>query len=273
MDRSLVRYYRTAENYRRYLVSDPARPAELERFFHAHRRYFGRSVLDLGCGGGVLESIVARTGRRYVGVDLHPDMLRAARAAARARGSTARFLRGDIARFRVEGRFDTLTLLGNALGHLSAVEMVEMLRLRAGNVHRGSTFLLDYRDVVGMFWRGSWNRGAFVQRHKRGTIVSQTRSVDLEGGRIHIQARPTSGRWSVEFTQSIWSAFVLEALMTAHGWKLVRRTPGRSVPDGRPEPDRWEDVYRFVARPDRPVSRGSAPSIGNRRAVRAVRGG
>lgn len=247
MDRSLVRYYRTAENYRRYLVSDPNRYAELTRFFHAHRRYVGRSVLDLGCGGGVLESIVAPSGRRYVGVDVHPDMLRAARAAARARGSTARFLRGDITRLRVRGRFDTLALLGNALGHLSVGEMVELLRLRAANVHAGSTFLLDYRDVVGMFWRGSWTRGPFVQRHKRGTIVSRTRSVDLEEGRIHIRARPASGRWSVEFTQSIWSAYVLEALMRAHGWKLVHRTPGRSVPDGRPEPDRWEEVYRFVA--------------------------
>jgi SAM-dependent methyltransferase len=245
MDPKLIRFYRTAENYRRYLVSDPERAAELGRIFRTYRRLIGRSVLDLACGGGVLAELVESSGRRYFGVDGNPDMIREARAAARARGSAAKFQLGDAARAPVRGRFATLTLLGNALGHFSPREMEELLRRRSVNVRPGSTFVVDYRDVVGMFWRGTWSRGRFVQRHKRGTIVSRTRSVDFGQGQIHIRSRPPSGRWSVEFTQAIWSPFVLETLMLAHGWRLVRRAPGRSVPGGRPKLDRWEDVYRL----------------------------
>jgi SAM-dependent methyltransferase len=244
MDRRLVKYYRTAENYRRYLVEDAERLAALSQFFHRYWRYFGRSVLDLGCGGGVLGAVLRATRRQYLGVDANPDMIREARRAAGASGPRHRFLRGNIVQARIRGRFDTVTLLGNALGHLSILEMDELLRQRKSNVHRGSTFLTGYRDVVGMFWRGTWSRRPYVQTHKRGTVVSRTRSVNLQEGLIHIRARPGSGGWTVDFTHSIWSPFILEGMMRSHGWKLLKRDPGYA-PNGKVEPDQWVDVYRF----------------------------
>lgn len=255
MDRELVRYYRTAEDYRRYLPSSEERRNALRAFYRRYRPYFGRSVLDLACGGGVLGVVLEGAGPRYVGVDANPDMIREAGRAARASGSRNRFVLGDVTRVSLRGRFDTLVLLGNALGHLGLQEMDELLRRRRSNVHRASTFLVDYRDVVGMIWRGEWARGPYVQTHKRGKVVSRTRSVDLESGLIHIRSRPSTGRWKVDFTQAIWSPFILEGLMRSHGWGLERRAPGNAPPEGISEVDRWVDVYRFQGDAGRPPRR------------------
>lgn len=248
MDRQLVQYYRTAENYLRYLPGDAEREHALASFFQRHRRYFGRSVLDLACGGGVLGTIVAPTGRRYVGVDANPDMIRGARESSKTGRLRLRFLLGDACRVAVPGRYDTLTLLGNGLGHVRPSEMEELLVRRASNVHRGSTFVIDYRDVVAMFWDGAWTRKPYVQTHKRGKVVHRTRAVDFTRGVIRVRSRPAGGAWAMEFTQAIWSPFILEVLMGAHGWRLARRTAGRSTPESPREPYLWEDVYRFRSR-------------------------
>ncbi len=246
MDRGLIKAYRTAEDYRRYVVGNPERTRALGQFYRRHRRHFGRSVLDLACGGGILGSVLEPTGRRYVGIDFNPDMIREARNAAAARGSDQRFLLGDAVHARVPGRFDTLTLLGNSLGHLTALDMDELLRCRSANVHPGSTFLIDYRDVVGMFWRASWSHGPYVQTHKRGKVVHRTRKVDLERGVIFLRARSASGRWSVDLTHTIWSPFILEAVMRARGWTLLHRSSGYPGSTDQPAIDYWEDVYRVT---------------------------
>ncbi len=240
----LVRLYRTAEDFHRYLPERPERRESLASLYRRYRRYFGHRVLDLGCGGGVLGDVLGTAGRHYVGMDANPDMIRGARKAARAAGSDLRFVLGDITRTRLAHRFDTLTLLGNALGHLGVSRMEQLLRLRRANVHRGSTFVIDYRDVVAMFWQGAW-KPVYVERHKRGKVVSRTRSVDFRTGTIHIRARPASKEWTADYTHGIWSPFVLEAVMSGQGWKLATRGPGLSSATGAADPFSWIDVYRF----------------------------
>jgi len=249
MERDLVRYYRTADAYERFTVASAERRQALGAFYRRHRRFFGRSVLDLACGGGVLGSILEGSGRSYVGIDANPDMIRAARAAARREGSTRRFLQGDATRARIPGRFDTLALLGNALGHLTVADMSRLLGHRARNVHGASTLLIDYRDVVAMLWDGTWSHGPYVQRHKRGTVIARSRSLDSCEGVVRIRARPSSGAWSVEFPHAAWSPYILEAIAGAHGWELVRRRAAPAAPGQRPPWDYWEEVYRRRPRP------------------------
>ena len=42
----------------------------------------GETILDLGCGDGVLTARIARMGCSVLGVDSSPDMIRAAKSAA-----------------------------------------------------------------------------------------------------------------------------------------------------------------------------------------------
>lgn len=66
----------------------------------------GESILDLGCGDGVLAATLMEMGCEVVGIDSSPDMV----SAARGRGVDARFLDAvDLAtRSELHGRFDAV---------------------------------------------------------------------------------------------------------------------------------------------------------------------
>ena len=48
---SLRRFYRFAEDFRRYGAGNKDAARRMERILRVERRQFGRSLLDLGCGG------------------------------------------------------------------------------------------------------------------------------------------------------------------------------------------------------------------------------
>jgi SAM-dependent methyltransferase len=243
--RQLVRIYRTGDDYLRYSWDNLDRRATMTSFVERYRRYFGRSVLDLGCGGGVLGAVLAPTGRSYVGVDANPDMLREARKLEKELGFGT-FLKADITRAELPGRFDTIALLGNALAHFTVRDMDRLLGARRANVHPRSTFLIDYRDLIAMFWEGEWTR-IKVQTHVRGRIVHRTQRIDLDRGRLDMRARPSARDWVLDWSHGIWSPFILEMLMRHHGWLLVHRSPPRPKPGARKIPKSHVDVYRLEA--------------------------
>lgn len=247
MPSQLVKMYRTAEDYHRYTWENAKRRRSLQALVRKYRRYIGRRVLDLGCGGGVLGRVLESTGRTYLGVDANPDMIREARRGAAARGSKERFLLGDITRLRLPGRFDTVTVLGNSLAHLSVAQMERLLRRLDANVHPGSTFIVDYRDLVAMFWQGTWTR-VVVQTHVVGKVVHRARVLDTGEGRLRMRARPAQGRWVLDWTHAIWSPFILEGLMRAHGWRLADRSPVRAKGGAAKVPEHVFEVYRFRGR-------------------------
>lgn len=246
MSRRLVNIYRTGDDYRRYTWDNPDRRSALTSFVKVYGPYIGQSVLDLGCGGGVLGAVLAPTGRGYLGVDANPDMLREARKLARQEGSGLRFVKADITRSEIPGRFDTVTLIGNALAHFTVGDMDRLLRARRANVHPGSTFLVDYRDLIAMFWQGTWTR-VKVQTHLKTKIVSRARLVDLDRGSLDLRARPTTRKWVLDWSHAIWSPFILEMLMRHHGWLLARRSPPRPKPGASKIPEHHVDVYRLAA--------------------------
>jgi SAM-dependent methyltransferase len=66
------------------------------------------AILDVGCGAGVLHSILRREGyRRYVGIDLSPTAIESASALADDR---TQFLVADVGTFRSDERFDVVIL-------------------------------------------------------------------------------------------------------------------------------------------------------------------
>ena len=236
MKQEMVRYYRTAERVDRYSPGDSTRKRGFAALYRRERPYFGRRVLDLACGGGILGFLLEDRGHTYVGVDINPDMLREARSAARRLHARARFLEGDIATLPIPGRFDTLTLLGNALSHLRADEAARLLATRRQNVHRGAYMILHYRDTVAVYYKGLW-KSPYVETHKGARTVHRTQSIDWDTGVIQVRAKRRAA-WSVDFTVKIWSPFITAALLADHGWVSVHR---RAVPAHYS----WVDVYRF----------------------------
>ncbi len=247
MGSQLVRIYRTAEDYRRYTASDPNRPAAMASFYATYRRYIGHRVLDQCCGGGVLGTVLEQHGREYVGIDANPDMIREEGKTARETGGARRFILGDVSRARIAGRFDTLTLLGNSLAHLDVYDFDALLRVRRANVRAGCTFILDYRDLVAMFWQGTWSR-VKVQTVVRGKVVHRATLLDLERGRLRMRARPASRKWMLDWAHAIWSPFIVESLMQSHGWRLVNRMPPRPHTAAAKVPESNVEVYRLRSR-------------------------
>jgi SAM-dependent methyltransferase len=244
VNRHLVDIYRTGDDYRRYTWDDSGRRESLASFYDVYQRYLGKRVLDLCCGGGVLGRILEPTGRSYLGVDANPDMIREARKAAKAAGSKQRFVLGDVTGAHIPGQFDTITLIGNSLAHFNVQDLDELLRQRRGNVHSGSTFIVEYRDLVAMFWQGTWSR-VKIQTHVRGKIVHRTRLLDLESGRLALRARPSSRRWVLDWAHAIWSPFILDMVMRSHGWRLLHRSPPRPRSPRAAIPESIMDVYRL----------------------------
>jgi SAM-dependent methyltransferase len=235
--KELVTLYRGSEDFHRYSAENREALQRMRRVLRNDGRSFGRSLLDLGCGGGALARLYERRGRSYVGIDTNPDMIREARRSAQTRGSSASFLLSDVRRVRLVGRFDTVVMLGNALSHLTTQDFLQVLRRLSGHLRPSARFIVDYRDTVRLFFDGKWGK-RHVQ-HKGGhRLVSTTRGVNLQRGEILIVSRRDGVRGSIAGSQTVWSPFVLEPLMVSQGWRLVRRTPERRWYG-------WRDVYRY----------------------------
>jgi SAM-dependent methyltransferase len=229
--------YRSEDTYQRYSGRNPVTLKRLRRVFEAERRSFGRTVLDLCCGGGALALTLTGSHRRYTGVDANPDMIREAHRIAVADGSSATFVEGDVRQVKLKGRFDTITLLGNALTHLTTVDLLAVLHNLEGHLKQSAWFIVDYRDTVQLFFDRQ-GHGTFTQRRGGHRWVSKVRGVDLTRGVIRVGIRKDGGRRVFSHSQAIWSPFVLEPIMATQGWKLSRRTAD-------PTSHGWRDVYQF----------------------------
>ncbi|MCI0633966.1 MAG: class I SAM-dependent methyltransferase [Actinobacteria bacterium] len=71
----------------------------------------GQRVLDVGCGPGRHALALARRGLRVTGVDLSPDFVALARAAACEEGLEARFEVGDVRELAYDSEFDAAICL------------------------------------------------------------------------------------------------------------------------------------------------------------------
>lgn len=241
---SLSRLYRSEESYSLYLARHPSAIGRMRRLIRQERSSFGRSLLDLGCGGGALARAYAGPGRRYVGVDANPDMIREARRDARSLYPEARFYLGDIRRLSVKGRFDTVTLVGNALVHLSANDFQRVLSRLPRRVRPGGRLLVDYRDIVQQFYDGG-GHGSYTQHREGHRWVSSATGIDTTTGELLVSMKGDRARSGTHHSQGIWSPYILEAIMTSNGWTLLRR---------RREPrwHGWRDVYRWGRPPKVP---------------------
>lgn len=69
----------------------------------------GRSVLDVGCGGGLLAEPLARLGGKVTGLDASPEVISVARDHAELMGLDIDYRAGDVQ--ELEGRFDLVTAM------------------------------------------------------------------------------------------------------------------------------------------------------------------
>ena len=134
--------------------------------------FAGRTVVDLGCGGGLLAVPLARAGAHVVGLDLAPKALRAAAAQQSERLLAAQ---ADLAELPLAERSADLVLLADVLEHVDdpaavVAQAARVLRpggaLFVNTIHRtlrSRVFAITLGEGLGFIPRGTHQWRKFVR--------------------------------------------------------------------------------------------------------------
>lgn len=99
-----------------------------------------QTVLDMGCGTGILCRILAQAGLNARGMDLSPGMV----AIAREENPTIPFDIGDMTIYCPEDSFDLVTCTGDALNHLPQLDQAQQVFRRVWDcLNPGGWFVCD----------------------------------------------------------------------------------------------------------------------------------
>lgn len=109
-----------------------------------------RSIVDLGCGTGLLTQSFYATGRTVVGVDPSPTML----AIARSRPDAERlhWIEGDTTFIPQAGDVDLVVCTGNAVQYIAPEELPTTLKYVAGALRSGGVFSFESRNPAAREW-------------------------------------------------------------------------------------------------------------------------
>ena len=241
MKMNVVAYYRKHDNFSRYLTTNKARVKEFSQLYASNKPYFGHRVLDLACGGGVLGFILEQHGHVYTGVDINPDMISSARRHAEEVRSRNRFIKADITRLMIEGKYVTICMLGNALCHFSTHDLAKIIQRINSHCEKGAYFIVDYRDIILQMYNKQWNAGRTLIMKDRGRL-SVTKGCDTRTGFVQALTSDLHGEDKVGLAHALWSPFIISVIMNERGWSLTRRRfwKKRSA---------WLDVYRRIRFP------------------------
>ncbi len=156
------------------------------------------TVVDLGCGTGMLTVTLAREGRTVVGVDPSAAMLAFARA--RVGGDRVEWLVGDSC--AVPDRdFDYAVMTGNVAQHIADPDWLRTLHDLRHAMRSGATLAFETRNAAARAWEG-WSS---VDRNQRATahgpLLEWMSAEETSPGTVRIQAHnlfPDSGETVVE---------------------------------------------------------------------------
>lgn len=155
------------------------------------RRYRLRPhmILDLGCGTGNHDLPLARRGYAVTGMDRSAGMLALARKkSTKVRRPRPRFVRGDMRRFDLGGKFDAAICMFGAIGYLlTARDLGACMRSVRSHLNPDGLFIFE-------FWQGSAAMPAphrsWIRLARRGLEI-----VRLDESRYD----PRTGRLPVDF--------------------------------------------------------------------------
>lgn len=122
--------------------------AECDFLDGVFRKYYpqGRpdSILDLGCGTGNHDVILARRGHRMTGVDLSSKMIRLAKEKAKQQKQDISFVVGDIRNVKLRGEFDAVISMFAVMSYLTRTQdILSAFRTAHRYLKRKGIFVFD----------------------------------------------------------------------------------------------------------------------------------
>jgi len=106
-----------------------------------------KTILDLACGTGELESKLSRTGIRFTGVDIAPGMIR----AAKQKYPQGKFIVGDAAKVRLGEKYDMVLLLFDSANHMRSLShLTQVFQNARRHLKPGGYFMFDFLTEQGL---------------------------------------------------------------------------------------------------------------------------
>jgi SAM-dependent methyltransferase len=142
-----------------------------------------RSVVDLGCGTGILTVTFASEGRAVVGVDPSANML--AYARARPGASAVDWRLGD-SRNLPSRAFDYAVMTGNVVQHIPESDWSRTLRDLRAALRHGGTLAFESRNPAARSWQ-SWTTGERSARETAsGTLIEWSEAEEIAPGVVEL---------------------------------------------------------------------------------------
>src|SRR5712691_10321948 len=135
MYRQLANYYDEIYHFKDYQKE----AEKIESLIQQHKKSPGNHLLDVACGTG---NHITYLKRHYSveGLDFSPEMLR----IARKKHHDVVFRRGDMTSFKLNNRFDIITCLFSAVGHVKTkARMRKAVRNMASHLQPGGLMILE----------------------------------------------------------------------------------------------------------------------------------
>ncbi len=183
------------------MTDDPYRDAQLVELYdldnpggddHAYYRALAdeiaaRSIIDLGCGTGLLTRSLAGERRTVIGVDPSRTMLDYARRQPDS-GSVI-WLHGDASALRQDGNADLAICTGNAIMHVSPEELPTTFTSVAAALRRGATFSFESRNPGYREWERWTPDATYTERVTPAGLLREWLDVtDVSEGRVVFDA-------------------------------------------------------------------------------------
>ena len=135
MYRQLANYYDEIYYFKNYQKETD----KIKTLIQRHKKSSGNKLLDVACGTG---NHIQYLKQHYSveGLDSSPEMLR----IARKKHPEIVFHRGDMTSFKVKNRFDIITCLFSAIGHVKTkARMRRAVRNMASHIQPGGLMILE----------------------------------------------------------------------------------------------------------------------------------
>jgi SAM-dependent methyltransferase len=183
------------------VIDDPYRDADLVGLYdldnpggedHAFFRALAdqidaHSIIDLGCGTGLLTRSLARPGRTVIGVDPSRTMLDYARRQPGSESVT--WIHGDASALAPTGRADLVLCTGNAIMHVSAEELPSALTSIAGALRPGGIVSFESRNPAHRAWQHWTPEATYSERvTPAGRLQEWLEVTDVDEGRVVFDA-------------------------------------------------------------------------------------
>ena len=133
--RDLAAYYDEIYGFKNYEKES----GKIKTLIARYKKSNGRKLLDVACGTGNHISFLKR---RFLveGIDSSPDMLR----VARKKHPDVVFHRGDMSNFNLQSRYDAITCLFSAIGHLrTRKRMKQAVQNMAAHLRPGGVLIIE----------------------------------------------------------------------------------------------------------------------------------